>query len=750
MMQRKPPIPPKEDFWLLQIIKIFAFCLPLSLIGTIFLLPLVWRGFEYYSYLSENSKIRIVAMPDYNSIEKQFLQKITEITEQHIVDEQFGVSELARETGMSRSNLLRKVKKLTGVSVSQFIRQIRLQNAKEMLQEGSSTVSEVSYKVGFSSTSYFIKCFREHYGYPPGEAGKHNDLPDEEDGHEDTKLTSPQKKNNKVFFTIIFLIAISIIGYFVVVDSSEKQPEEKSIAVLPFKNDSADSTNVYIVNGLMESILNNLQKIENLRVISRTSVEKYRTQQKTIPEIAHELDVNYLVEGSGQKAGNNILLNIQLIYAKSDKHLWAEQYARETSDIFELQQEVAKKIAGEIEVIITPEEVDRINEIPTKNMVAYDYFLKGLDLLKRRGKEDLQKSIQFFQKAIENDDEFGRAYAGAAMAYYYLDENQMVKNYSDSINYYADKALFYNPQLPQSLIAKALFYMENGEYTLAVPYFEKALEFNPNYDLVFVFLLDLYANKLPDTEKYLEYALRGIKIDVSAYDSTIASYNYLHISNAFIQSGFVEEAEKYINKSLAYYPQNLFAQYVKAYILFAENKDLEQLRNRLKLALEKDTNRYDIMIEIGKICYFLRDFDCAYNYFEKFRSIRQAFNLDVYEGENAKIAYVLEQKGFKDDSDNLFKNYLEYAENDQTIYKHLSLAAYYSYQNEKQRAIEELDKFAENGSFHYWTVIFLEMDPLMDNIKDLPKFKKISRQIEKKFWDRHKKIKKNLEAKDLI
>ena len=142
--------------------------------------------------------------------------------------------------------------------------------------------------------------------------------------------------------------------------------------------------------------------------------------------------------------------------------------------------------------------------------------------------------------------------------------------------------------------------------------------------------------------------------------------------------------------------------------------------------------------------------DCAYNYFEKFRSIRQAFNLDVYQGENAKIAYVLEQKGFKEDSENLFENYLEYAENDQTIYKHLSLAAYYSYQNEKQRAIEELEKFAENGSFHYWTVIFLEMDPLMDNIKNLPEFKRINRQIEKKFWDRHERIKKNLEAKDLI
>lgn len=105
-------------------------------------------------------------------MENDFLKKITEIIEENISNEQFGVSELAREAGMSRSNLLRKVKKLTNVSVSVFIRQVRLANAMEMLRQESLNVSEVSYRVGFSSTSYFIRCFREQYGYPPGEVGK--------------------------------------------------------------------------------------------------------------------------------------------------------------------------------------------------------------------------------------------------------------------------------------------------------------------------------------------------------------------------------------------------------------------------------------------------------------------------------------------------------------------------------------------------------------------------------------------------
>src|SRR5690606_24825990 len=105
---------------------------------------------------------------------------------------------------------------------------------------------------------------------------------------------------------------------------------ERSIAVLPFKNDSADSTNVYLINGIMESTLSNLQKIGNLRVISRTSTEKYRDSKKTIKEMADELNVDYFVEGSGQKIGEQILLNIQLVDAVNDRHLWSKQYRRLT------------------------------------------------------------------------------------------------------------------------------------------------------------------------------------------------------------------------------------------------------------------------------------------------------------------------------------------------------------------------------------------------------------------------------------
>ncbi len=687
-------------------------------------------------------------MPDYNSIEKEFLQKITDITEQHIADEQFGVSELARDIGMSRSNLLRKVKKLTGISVSQFIRQIRLQNAKEMLQEGSSTVSEVSYKVGFSSTSYFIKCFREHYGYPPGEMSKHKP---EETAETQTPVKSKIRRRKRIILGGTVFLIILITSYFAVFNFFlAKKNKEISIAVLPFKNESADSTNIYFINGLMESTLSNLQKIKDLRVISRTSVEKYRNNSMTIPEIAKDLEVNYLIEGSGQKVNDQVVLNIQLIDASSDKHIWAEQYNRKVEDIFELQGEIAKNIAEKIEVIISPEVQESIEKIPTENLEAYDYFLKGIDLLNKGLPNLAKQSVPYFKKAIKLDNQFARAYSATAMAYYTIDENQATKQYTDSINYFADQAMFFDSKLPQSLIAKALFYMTGSEYKLAVPYLEKALELNPNYDLVFVYLLDLYANHLPNTEKYLEYALRGLRIDISSYDSTITSFNYLHIANAFIQAGFQEQSEKYVNISLDYNPNNLYSLYTKAYILFPKNKDLIQTRDLLLDAFKKDTTRLDIMQEIGKIYYYLRDYENAFRYYKKFVDIREAFQLNIYHSENAKIGFVFSKMGYTNEAEKLLEEYRRYAEHDHSIYKHSNLALYYSYIGETENAIKHLQLFSKEKGFFYWTVLFLPIEPIFDNVKDLPEFEKIMIRIENQFQNWHIHIKSSLQKKGLI
>jgi len=684
-------------------------------------------------------------MPQLQSISNDFLEKITGIVEKNLSNEQFGVSELAAATNMSRSNLLRKVKKLTGLSVSQFIRQVRLRKAMEILRDGSLKVSEISWQVGFSSTSYFIKCFREQYGYPPGDVSK-QDFTEEE-----TEIVEkPGKGKARVF--LVATVVVVLVGVLLVLlkPFSKKAPHDKSIAVLPFKNDSNDSTNIYFVNGLMESVLTNLQKIKDLRVISRTSVEKYRNSSKTIPEIAKDLNVSYFIEGSGQKIGDQVLLHIQLIEAADDKHLWAEKYNRETSDIFNLQAEIAKSITDEIQVILTPEEQERIAKPPTDNLVAYDYYLKGLEPFNAGTREGLEEAIPFFEKALEQDPEFAQAYANLAIAYYFLDLFQSEKKYSSRINNYADKALFYDDKLSAALLAKAFFYMSSNENKLAEPYLQKALQYSPNSAFVINTLSDFYDSRIPNTRKYLEYALKGLQIDVGSSDSTSRSYLYLHLANALIQSGFADEAEKYINKSIAYDPSNLFSAYVKPYILYAKNKDMEALRNGLLEVHQRDTTRIDIIQEIGKVYYYLRDYPKSYEYYKKFLAIKKAQQLDVYRFENAKIAFVLAKMGQKQQADSCMNDYLDYAQQDPSVYKDLSLAVYYANANDIEEAMDHLRKFSQQTNFHYWTILFLDQDPLVDKLKKRPEFKQVFREIENRFWKNQREIKANLEAKKLL
>src|SRR5882672_1228255 len=169
-------------------------------------------------------------MPDDTTAIHDFLSQVTVIIEQNLANELFGVSELSEAMNMSRSNLLRKVKKETKLSVSQLINQVRLKRAMEMLRKSSLNISEVSHQVGFNSTSYFIKCFREYYGYPPGEVGKRLDM---------EPVPLPHSKRNRLVLMVLavglIVVTVAALYRYTLWPSATL---EKSIAVLPFKNES--------------------------------------------------------------------------------------------------------------------------------------------------------------------------------------------------------------------------------------------------------------------------------------------------------------------------------------------------------------------------------------------------------------------------------------------------------------------------------------------------------------------------------
>lgn len=706
----------------------------------IFKLPIIVCHLSYY-------------MSDFKTSKSAFLQKVVAVIEDNLADENFGVSELAESISMSRSNLLKKVKQETDESVSVLIRNVRLFHGKLLLKDDTLTVSEISYQVGFNSTSYFTKCFRELYGYTPGEAGSRAQLEEEE--VTDTHVTDDGKKSKGKVIAISLFVSIGVllaIVFFMLPKAEQSIPKglSKSIAVLPFKNDSADSTNVYFMNGLMEAILDNFQKIEDIKVTSRTSVEKYRSISKTIPELSKELNVRYFIEGSGQKIGNEILLTIQLIEAPSDKHLWSKRYKRELKDVFQLQSEVAKNIASEINAIITPEENKRIEKVATKNLVAYDYYLKGLVLIRDETGNGLVESIEQFKKAINEDGEFANAYAYIAVAYYYLDIFQAEKKYTEELKNYADKAMLLDPDLGESQIANALYFMQMEEYEHAISSFEKVLVYYPGIAWVHNFLSNIYATISPNTEKYLEHALQGIQFGVAGVDSATASYTYLHLSNALAQTGFIEEAESFIQKSLTYNPENLFSQYVYTYIKLANNFNLEQTKLELVEILQKDTTRLDVIQEVAKVCYIKKDYEDSWAYYSKLINIKKTLQLDLYQSEDIKIGFVLEQLGKKEEAKSYYDSYLNYAENDQSMYKELSLSAYYATVGNIDKAMDYFKAFSEKENYQYWIVLFLEKDPIIQQMESHPDYKSTLKKINDKFWAKHKQIRIMLERQGMI
>jgi hypothetical protein len=155
------------------------------------------------------------------------------------------------------------------------------------------------------------------------------------------------------------------------------------------------------------------------------------------------------------------------------------------------------------------------------------------------------------------------------------------------------------------------------------------------------------------------------------------------------------------------------------------------------------------MQEVGKICYYMRDYPAAYTYYEKFMAVKEALKLDVFNTEDIKIAFVLDKLGHKEQSQVYLASYKQYADNNKTIYKHLLLASYYSYTGNTPRALEHLRLFGKEDDYSYWVLLF-DNEPTLEPIKDLPEVKAIMKDVEKKFWAMHERLKAALEEKELL
>lgn len=490
------------------------------------------------------------------------------------------------------------------------------------------------------------------------------------------------KKSKKNLTLLLGGVLIIIIVFFLLrnIIFPEKAEVIDSIAVLPLENLSRDPEQEYFTDGMTENLIANLARISALKVISRTSVMRYKDTDKSLPEIARELNVDAVIEGSVLRAGDRVRITAQLVEAKEDRHIWANTYDRDLNDILDLQSEVARAIAHEIKIELTPGENARLTEERKVNPEAHEAYLKGRYHWNKRTKTDLEKSVVHFEDAIRIDPDYATAYAGLADAYIVL----------------AD----WGHILPKDGYAKA------KEIAL------RALELDENNaeaHTAYAAALKLHEYKWKEAEE--EYKL-AIELNPS-----YATARQWHAEQLWSQGRF-DEAFQQIERAQELDPLSLIISTVRGSIyLYARRYD--DAIDQCKKALELDSGfwlahqilgiaytekgMYEAALEEKKVTMMLVGAES-----DKIAALEQAFRRDGIKG----IDMWLIEEGIE-----LY---------DEKYNKPYYYAAAYARVGEIDKAFECLEKTYEVGSMY---ILYIASEPALDTLRSDARFDDLLRRV---------------------
>jgi protein kinase/serine/threonine-protein kinase len=329
--------------------------------------------------------------------------------------------------------------------------------------------------------------------------------------------------------------------------------KRKSVAVLPFRNMSEERENEFFSDGITEDIIAQLSKIEDLRVPSRASVMRYKTIDRTPEQIAGELHVETILEGSVRRSGNRVRIVADLVDAHSDEHLWTETYDRELTEIFQIQSAVAREIASALKAKLSPEESRRLDVKPTENVEAYTYYLKGREFYYRYHRADNDEAIEMFKKAVALDGHFALAFAGLGDAYgQRAGKFAYPANWLDSAITMSQHAIALDPSLGEAYKALSLGYDFKGLLQKSGDALQKAYELNPKYVPTLGNLGFLYL-KRGKPDEALPWLLKAVALDPSFV------FQYLGVGDAYIQLGDYPTAEKWLDRVMALQPDLIYA-----------------------------------------------------------------------------------------------------------------------------------------------------------------------------------------------
>jgi TolB-like protein/lipoprotein NlpI len=382
---------------------------------------------------------------------------------------------------------------------------------------------------------------------------------------------------------------------------------DKSVAVLPFTNRSNQKDDEYFTDGIHDELLTRLSRFAALKVISRTSVTQYRDTEKTIPEIARELSVATILEGGVQRSGNQIRINVQLIDASTDEHLWAEIYDRELTaeNLFAIQSEISTAIAEALNATLSPEERSQTYDLPTSDLDAYNHYLRGRQWMSSRVTEDLENALAEFEQAVEIDPDFALAWVGIGdSSHLLLDIGAVDRIEHQEIHGQAvEKAIALNDRLGEAYTSLAAYYGNLGEYEKQKTAGLKAIQLNPNYAQAYLW----YANTLRGAERVedkLSLLYKAAQLD------PLSSIVQLNIATELHTLGREEEARQRLHLLSQMDPD--FAETYRALgALDAERGHLASAIQLFRRAMQLDPGNGRMMDYASTLYIALGDFDAV-------------------------------------------------------------------------------------------------------------------------------------------
>ena len=577
---------------------------------------------------------------------------------------------------------------------------------------------------------------------------------------------SKKSKNTSYIISGIGVIVVVILIWYFLSDRESQLTiiKEKSIAVLPFDSESADQQNLYFVNGMMEDIRNNLSTIADLRVISKTSTEKYRETLLTSREIASELNVNYLLEGTVQKHGDQVKIHAQLIDAETDDHIWSDSYRRELKNIFDVQSEIAQEIANQLSVVITPEEKAILETKPTTNLTAYDFYLRAREehtnfWLDNANKQSLRNAVNLYKAALMNDSTFSEAYSGLARAYrgiYITDlwTNKIFSEserdlYRDSILSLIDKALFYNSRSEEAYNVKGWYCAGIQEYDSAIKNFNLALEINPNYSPAYDGLSRVLFENKNEIIDGIMYKLKAIELERGAMLPDLLrelGVYYEHI-------GFYNNAIEVYNQIFQLTSDTLNFYFQMGGPAYVRQDYKERIRWQRKM-LEIDPDNFTASVLLTENYFIIDKTDSAQFYADRMIELRGTIGMAA--GWEMIYGYVLWQKGDKKeamrnfDIQARFSIQLIESKEGGRDYNLLQLAQIHALTGQSSKAMEYLDMIDHKELKPRWFIVRMDESPFFRRIRSDEHFLEILNAMNSVWREEHEKVSTWLKEKGML